>query len=143
MGRAPYTVAIDPTGKFAYVPNAGSNNVSAYTIDAASGALTPVKGSPFKAGIAPVSMTVDPTGKFAYAASFWSDNISGYAIDPTSGALKPLPGSPFANTGAGPFDVVISPTGTFAFVPNAGNPPYVEQCFGLYHRLDARHTHAG
>jgi hypothetical protein len=28
----------------------GSNNVSAYTIDATSGALTRVKGSPFGAG---------------------------------------------------------------------------------------------
>jgi hypothetical protein len=33
------------TGKFAYVTNAGSNNVSAYTINATIGVLTPVAGS--------------------------------------------------------------------------------------------------
>ena len=46
-------MAVDPTGKFAYVANYGSNNVSAYTIDATSGALKKVKGSPFAAGTGP------------------------------------------------------------------------------------------
>ena len=36
--------------EFAYVANASSNNVSAYSINAATGALTPVTGSPFPAG---------------------------------------------------------------------------------------------
>jgi DNA-binding beta-propeller fold protein YncE len=46
-------VAIDNTGTFAYVVNAGTNNVSAYTVNATSGALKPVKGSPFVAGYDP------------------------------------------------------------------------------------------
>ena len=46
--------AIDPKGKFAYVTNQGSANVSAYPIIATSGALTPVAGSPFAAGSGPV-----------------------------------------------------------------------------------------
>src|ERR1700737_4896149 len=50
------------TGGFAYVANLYSNNVSAYTIDGTTGALTPVAGSPFATGSAPVSVTVDPTG---------------------------------------------------------------------------------
>jgi DNA-binding beta-propeller fold protein YncE len=54
-------VAVDPTGKFAYVANAFGNNVSAYSIGA-NGALTPVTGSPFAAGTAPFSVAVDPTG---------------------------------------------------------------------------------
>jgi hypothetical protein len=37
---APVSVAVDPTGKFAYVANLGGNNVSAYSIGA-NGALTP------------------------------------------------------------------------------------------------------
>ena len=112
-------MAVDPSGKFAYVANSNSNNVSAYAIDAASGALTPVKGSPFAAGITPFSVTVDPTGKFAYVASYGSDNLYGYAIDASTGALRPLSGSPFADMGSGPFDVVIAPSGKFAYVPNS------------------------
>jgi hypothetical protein len=48
-----------PAG-FAYVANSSSGaigNVSAYTINATTGALTPVPGSPFAAGGAPVSVT--------------------------------------------------------------------------------------
>ena len=43
-------IAVDPTGKFLYVVNGGSSTVSAYTINASTGALTPVSGSPFDTG---------------------------------------------------------------------------------------------
>jgi DNA-binding beta-propeller fold protein YncE len=54
--------------QFAYVANAGSDNVSAYSIGA-DGALTAVPGSPFAAGFDASSVAVDPTGKFAYVAN--------------------------------------------------------------------------
>ena len=87
---------IEPSGKFAYVANLGSGNVSAYAIDATSGALKKVKGSPFAAGTKPVIMAVDPSGKFAYVPNVGSNNISAYTIDATSGALTPVTGSPFS-----------------------------------------------
>jgi 6-phosphogluconolactonase (cycloisomerase 2 family) len=39
-GLSPISIAIDPSGKFAYVANFDSHNVSMYRIDAATGALT-------------------------------------------------------------------------------------------------------
>ena len=45
-----------PGGTFAYVANFGSNNVLAYSINATTGALTPVTGSPFTAGSGPNSV---------------------------------------------------------------------------------------
>jgi 6-phosphogluconolactonase len=80
--------------QFAYVPNVGSNNVSAYRIGA-NGALTPVAGSPFAAGSGPFAVAVDPTGKFAYVTNFGDDNVSAYRIG-ANGALTPVAGSPFA-----------------------------------------------
>jgi len=41
-------VAVDPPGRFAYVSN--SSSASAFRIDATTGALSPVSGSPFNAG---------------------------------------------------------------------------------------------
>src|SRR5260370_1487722 len=82
--------------KFAYVANENSSNVSAYTIDRTTGALTSVPGSPFAAGSLPFSVAVDSSGKFAYVANFASNNVTAYTIDRTTGALSPLPGSPFA-----------------------------------------------
>ncbi len=117
-------VAVDPRGRFAYVANRDTNNVSAFTIDAASGALTPIAGSPFAAGNGPWGVVVDSTDRFLYVANSFANTISAYNIDATTGALTPLAGSPFSspNTGAGSFEVVVDPTGKFAFVGTNG--PY-------------------
>jgi len=53
-------------GQFVYVANASSNNVSGYTINPTTGALTAISGSPFAAGRFPTSMAVDPTAKSLY-----------------------------------------------------------------------------
>jgi DNA-binding beta-propeller fold protein YncE len=111
-------VAVDPTGKFAYVTNANSNNVSAYGIGA-NGALTPVSGSPFLAGKGPVGVAVDPTGEFAYVANGGTGigtNVSAYSIG-ANGALTPVPGSPFL-AGNQPVGVAVDPTAKFAYVTN-------------------------
>ena len=73
-GTEPLGVAIDPRGEFAYVTNAGDHyrrrgnaaDVSAYTINASTGALTPVAGSPFGAQKDLIGAAVAPTGKFLY-----------------------------------------------------------------------------
>jgi DNA-binding beta-propeller fold protein YncE len=51
-------VVVDPRGKFALVTNAGSNTVSVYGIDAASGALKPISGSPFSTGTSPSALAI-------------------------------------------------------------------------------------
>jgi hypothetical protein len=106
---------VDPTGKFAYVANLFSNNVSGYTINATTGALTAISGSPFAAGVFPDSVAVDPTGKFAYVGNAVSNNVSGYTINATTGALTAISGSPFAG---GMGVVAVDPTGKFAYVTN-------------------------
>jgi hypothetical protein len=98
MTPPPHSVTVvqsSSVGEFAYVANTGSNNISAYTIDSSTGALTEISGSsesPFSAGTNPSSVTIVqlPGGEFAaYAANYNSANISVYTIDQitTSGAL--------------------------------------------------------
>jgi YVTN family beta-propeller protein len=53
------SVAVNPAGTFAYVANENSNDVSAYSIDPTTGALTAVKGSPFGAGGGSRSIAID------------------------------------------------------------------------------------
>ena len=106
-----------PIPKFAYVSNSGSANVSAYTINTTSGALTPVAGSPFAAGTQPLGVAVDPSGKFVYVANEFSNNVSAYTINATSGALTPVAGSPFA-AGSNPDEVAVDPSGKFVYVTN-------------------------
>ena len=97
MPGSPFPAGIDPSslvveGKFLYVINAGSNDISAFAIDANTGKLTPVPGSPFGAGQAPSSVTVLIS---LYVANAGSNDISVYNIDATTGALTPVGGSPF------------------------------------------------
>src|SRR5260221_121173 len=104
--------------QFAYVPNVGSNNVSAYRIGA-NAALTPVAGSPFAAGSGPFAVAVDPTGKFAYATNLSDDNVSAYSIG-ANAALMRVAGSPSA-AGYATLSVAVQPTGKFAYVANFGS----------------------
>jgi 6-phosphogluconolactonase (cycloisomerase 2 family) len=45
-GPAPYSVAVDPEGRFVYVPSDGAG-IAVFSVDAPTGALTPIAGSPF------------------------------------------------------------------------------------------------
>jgi 6-phosphogluconolactonase len=128
-GLASSSVAVSPNGQFAYVTNGSDGDqgivgsVSAYTINAMTGALTPVPGSPFTAGLGPRSVAVSPDGQFAYVANVFSKDIAVYAINATTGALTPVPGSPFA-VGSSPGSVTVHPSGQFAYVTMDGVAAY-------------------
>ncbi len=119
-GTSPESISVDPSGKFIYVANFGSaiasGNVSAYTIDASTGALSEVAGSPFAAGTQPVSVAVEPSGRFAYVANNVSGNISAYRIDATTGALTSIGAAVAA--GFRPNAITVDPSGKFAYVAN-------------------------
>jgi 6-phosphogluconolactonase (cycloisomerase 2 family) len=58
-GTFPLNVVINPQGTFAYVANANSADISVYAINATTGALTQVAGSPFAAGDVSRSIAID------------------------------------------------------------------------------------
>lgn len=117
-GTNPGSVSVDSSGRFAYVANLNSDDISAYTINATTGALTAIAGSPFLAVDGPASVTVDHAGQFAYVANANNDSVSAYMIDDASGALIAVAGSPFT-AGTGPQSLDIDPTSRFAYVANA------------------------
>ncbi len=141
----PQTIAVDPTGKFAYVIDGGCGGgtggyVSMYTINPTTGALAsigpPVStygyGVDYGDGINAGSVTVDPFGKFAYVTnsgdvydydSEADGTVAMYTIDATTGALTSTgtingncPGLCF------PSSVVVDPSGKFAYVATGNNP---------------------
>ena len=98
------TVAIDPAGKYAYLPSGNETSPSpgklfAYSIDASTGALTPVAGSPYTTSVGPHSIAFDPQSAFLYLGCFGGPSsnggLHGYAINSSTGALTQVPGSPF------------------------------------------------
>jgi 6-phosphogluconolactonase (cycloisomerase 2 family) len=119
-GRAT-SVAVDPKGMFAYVttesdPPGSGGNVSIYTINASTGALTPI--GTIAAGTDPVSVAVDPAGKFTYVTNATSNNVSMYTINAATGGLTSV-GT--AAAGTNPASVAVSPTGKFAYATNSGS----------------------
>src|SRR6267378_120157 len=105
------------TGRFAYVANQLSNDVSAYTIDNTTGALT-ATGISAPTGSGPDGLAVDPTDRFLYVANLASNSVSAYAIDTSTGLLTQLSNSPFG-IGATPSSLQIDPSGSFLYVTNA------------------------
>jgi YVTN family beta-propeller protein len=130
-GSSPRSVTVDPSGKFAYVANIGGpagipGLVSAYTINAATGALSEIAGSPFEDGsYQSMSVTVAPSGKIAYVANTGgvfnsvSGSVSTYTINATTGALTSIDAAVAA--GSGPRSVTVDPSGKFAYVANSGS----------------------
>ncbi len=120
-GVGPLSVAVAPDpsgrfGKFAYVANSTSNNVSMYTINPTTGTLEAV--GTIAAGTGPVSVAVDPSGKFAYVANEGSNSISMYTIDATTGALT---STGMVAAATNPSSVTVDPSGKFAYVANHGS----------------------
>ncbi|HUS12242.1 MAG TPA: beta-propeller fold lactonase family protein [Pyrinomonadaceae bacterium] len=122
-GIGPIAVAVDRAGKFAYVANGRSGNfsdtVSAYSINATTGALKLVNTAP--AGRSSLqSITVDPSGKFVYTTSGGSKvssfEIDAFTVDAATGALTPMPGSFLAGTN--PNCIAVHPSSKFAYVSN-------------------------
>lgn len=117
-GTSPGVIVVDPTGRFAFVPNHGDNTVSAFTVSA-TGELTPSPGSPFAAGASPIGAVIHPSGQFLYVGNEHGASVQGYRINSSNGALTLL-GAPNV-VGLQPAELAIDPSGRFLYVANSGS----------------------
>jgi len=113
-GTSPQGVAVDPTGRFAFVANGSSATVQAYAIDQSTGALTSVGTA--ATGTSPYGVAVDPTGRFVFVTNQSSNTVQAYTINQSTGALTSV-GT--AATGTYPLCVAVDPTGRFVYVTNS------------------------
>ena len=113
-GTNPWGVAVDPTGRFAFVTNYTDNTVQAYTINQSTGALTSVGSVATLTN--PRGVAVDPTGRFVFVASSNSNQVRAYTINQSTGALTSIGGA--STLGAQPYSVALDPTGRFVFSSN-------------------------
>jgi DNA-binding beta-propeller fold protein YncE len=122
LGTLPQLLAMDPAGNYLYVANAGSNNISVFSIASGSGALAAVTGSPFFIGLAPLNMQVAPSGNFLYVSSATSlsgtsagsGSIAGFSVNAGILTLVGLT----STDGIDPAGLAIDPTSTFLYVAN-------------------------
>ncbi len=98
VGTGPAGVILDTTGSYVYVANKGSNNISAFTLTAASGKLTAVAGSPFSSGgQLPIGMVNDNSKKYLAVINSGNNGSTGnsdvqlFKFDATTdGKLDPV-----------------------------------------------------
>lgn len=119
-GTDPVALSVDPSGKYLYVANSGSDNISGFSIASSTGGLTAISGSPFAAGTTPVALAITKSDKFVYVANNGSGNVSAFSLTSSTGVLTAVSGSPFT-AGTKPSAVAINPTSKYVYVSNAGS----------------------
>lgn len=87
-GRGPGWLAISASGKFLYVANHGSGNISVFVIDPATGRLGSVPGSPFDARGRAWAVAVEPSGGILSATDLRTSSVTEFHLDAASGALE-------------------------------------------------------
>ena len=119
-GGGPNSVTVDPSGRFCYVANYGSGNVSQYSINQSTGQLSALSTATISAGTNPYSITVEPSGRFCYVANYGSGNVSQYSINQSTGQLSAL-STATISAGTNPISVTVDPSGRFCYVANYGS----------------------
>ena len=115
-------LAVDPVNKRLYVINDGSHDIGAFSIDAVSGALTPLPFSPIALGGSSwATVRVHPSGSPVVAGD--SGAPAGLAsFQVTAITATPAVGSPYSPTGAVPFSSVFTQDGAYVYTGgNLGN----------------------
>jgi len=120
-GLDPANLVVDPSGRFVYVINRGSNDITAFSVNGSTGALTQIPGSPFPLENEPGLIAIDPTGRFLYVYSFTinqettTSNIDIYTIDSATGVLTAAAGSPISEPAAIQ-SITFDPIGNYAYL---------------------------
>jgi 6-phosphogluconolactonase (cycloisomerase 2 family) len=118
-GNAVYVTAYD---KSAYNPggtttsNANPGWLFGFATSS-GGALTPVTGSPYQAGVKPSALVTDPVSRFVFVTDFANDQLIGYTVLSTD-ALQFMVDGPFP-TGREPSSIAIDPRGLFIYLTNS------------------------
>jgi 6-phosphogluconolactonase len=81
-------IQISPSGKFLYAPNRGHNSIACFSVDAATGQLTPV--GHVSADPVPRALSLDPSGSFMFAAGLETGRLTSYRVNGDTGELDPL-----------------------------------------------------
>ena len=104
--------------EFSYVTNAADNTLSAYGVDATTGALA-VVGTPTATGTSPYAIIGTQDKRYVFVGNQGSNDVSAFAVDTTTGVLTAVPGSPFA-AGTDPQAMALYGS-SYLYVANAGS----------------------
>ena len=121
FGVQPVQIIVEPASQYAYVTNYGSNTISEYRIDGASGNLQPLEtlvaqGGPRAMAFVRGSQPVEYQPRFAFTLDAKTDRLRTYAIA-ADGTLKRLGETV---TGREPVSLALDPLLRYLLVANRG-----------------------
>lgn len=88
-GLHAHSIRTDPSNRFAYAGNLGTDQVLQYHLDAKTGTLTPI-GSGYVSlpdNTGPRHLAFSPDGKYLYVVGEMSGTVTAFSIDDSNGAL--------------------------------------------------------
>jgi DNA-binding beta-propeller fold protein YncE len=116
-------IAATPSGAFVYTGNA-NNSISEYSVNATTGALRLLSGSPITGFGSVNGLAVDPASGFLLVLDGTKQALSSYAINSGSGNLTLLSSSATPTTTSQ--SVALDPTGTVAIVTSLTEVDYYQ-----------------
>lgn len=123
--RAPHAhqVRIDPSGRYVFVPDLGIDAVLAYTMDPATGRLSPGPVTSTDPGAGPRHLVFAPDGH-AHVVGELNSTVNTFRLDPATGRLDPVGVAPSCLATASadnlPSEIAIAGDGRFLYVANRG-----------------------
>lgn len=126
-GPHAHSITLDPSNRYAYVADLGTDKVMIYDVHSEPGKLLP--GNPgfavVEGGSGPRHLAFHPSGRFVYLINEMGNTIKVFAHDPHSGGLDVLQTVPTLpegfegrNTTA---DIHVLPTGAYVYGSNRGH----------------------
>jgi 6-phosphogluconolactonase (cycloisomerase 2 family) len=94
-------ITVDQRGKYIYVANYNSADVTAYAINQSTGTPSAIAGAAsYATGAGPSCVIVEPgLGRFIYTANFIDNTVTGLELNPNTGALTTNQNSPYLAAG--------------------------------------------
>ena len=123
----PHSINVDPTNRFAFVPDLGIDKVVAYRLDLVLGRLVLEEGlsAPVAAGAGPRHFDFHPGGGYAYVINELDSTVTAFSYDGSTGTLtelhtvSTLPEGFDGTTHCA--DVHVAPSGRFLYGSNRGH----------------------
>jgi 6-phosphogluconolactonase (cycloisomerase 2 family) len=126
--QGPYNITAHPSGDFVFVANWMSASVSVFKVDADTGQLALVEGSPFKSDPHPYDLIVSPNGHFLYSAHWAMNTLVGFSIDIETGTLKRIESAGVTTLGQAPVDLYFHESDNILYVTH-----YFSHNIATYH----------
>jgi 6-phosphogluconolactonase (cycloisomerase 2 family) len=118
---APSFLGMHPSAKFLYSLTQGTNNVSIFTVNVATGTLT-AAGS-VATSSSPFYMVFSPDGSHAYVTCDTASAVLAFSVNASTGALTAVSGSPYPINGGPVRGIAITPDNKYLYVSDRDATP--------------------